>query len=262
MISFEDIIALEITKDEIKNIIKKIFSIEFQKRDNLRKRHPNIQFDCILRGYIGELALRKWFNKNGVYFSKTNFIRDDRDGSIDIDLLYKGKTRNYTIEIKTSLIPDFIGKNINKDSIENRLTKVIEYCDIKLIKRGADNIQSLKGDIHLQIYFADYRKKKDCFLSSNNISFRLNNEQFSIIDESIDFLSEKIFEVIKATSYIKRTFFVAWIDKETLIDQIKKKPLNERDWYFQGSNRIFWRCNIKNDAKKPIDIIKYLKELE
>ena len=27
------------------------------KRDNLRNRHANIQYDCILRGYIGEFAI-------------------------------------------------------------------------------------------------------------------------------------------------------------------------------------------------------------
>lgn len=261
MISLKDVIKLEITKDEIKGIIKKIFSTQFQKRDNLRERHPNIQFDCILRGYIGELALRKWFNKNEITFQKSNFIKDN-DGNMDIDFLYETKNKSYNIEVKTSLIPDFIENRIKEDTIENRIEKAIESCDIKLIKRGNESIQELKGDIHLQIYFADYRKKKDVFLSSDKFGIEINNNKFNMIDDSIDFLTEKIFETIIAKSYMERTFFVAWIDKETLINQINQKPQNNKYWSFKGSNRIFWRCNIKSDAKKPVDLIKYLKNLE
>lgn len=261
MISPKDFIKLHITKSEIINIIKGIFSNQIHKRDNLRTRSSNVQFDCILRGYIGELALKKWFKDNGIDFLDSNLI-DDKEGNMDIDLLFKGKSKDYKIEVKTSLIPDYIEATLkNSNEYINRITSAIEKCDIKLIKRGDCNINELKGDIHLQIYFADYRKKKDIYLS-NNFIVDMGDKKFNIIDDSVDFLAEKIYDAIFAKSYIDRTYFVAWIDKDTLVNQINNKNPSSQTWSFKGSSRVFWRCNIKKEAKKPIDLITFLKELK
>ena len=249
MIQFSDTIQLEITEAEIISIIKKIVSIDFI--DNLRSRNSNVRFDCLLRGYIGELALRKWFNRAGIEFAKSDYMVDE--DNIDIDLLFKQNGVEKKIEIKTSLIPDNYS---NSDEVEARISSIIKRCDIKLIQRGNQRIEELKGDIHIQIYFADFRKKKDKFLSE--LVFEVDEKKYSNINDYIDDFSKRIYDTIKAKTYIDRTFFVGWIDKDTLVEQINKQSV--KTWKF--GLRYFWKCNIGKDAKKPIEIIKYLKGIK
>lgn len=98
MLTINDVITINLSKDEILSCINKTKQHSFV--DNLRYRHANVQFDCKLRGYIGEYAIEKWFIENGIDLETTNYIEDG--GNIDIDFLIKGKN----IELKTSLIPD------------------------------------------------------------------------------------------------------------------------------------------------------------
>jgi len=145
LITIKDSIRISVTDDEIKSVMEKVRTQLFiSKRDNLRNRHANIQYDCILRGYIGEFAITKWMNEQGIFFDKTNYKADGEN--IDIDFLYKGKN----IELKTSLIPD----------ADFTIEKAIANRDIKLIKRE-EGIENIKGDIHLQIFFNQRRKAKD-----------------------------------------------------------------------------------------------------
>lgn len=198
------------------------------KRDNLRNRHANIQFDCILRGYIGEFAMTKWMNEQGVFFDKTNYRVDGEN--IDVDFLYRG----YNIELKTSLVPD----------VDFTIEKAVEYRDIKLIKRQ-DGIDNLKGDVHLQIFFNQRRMAKDEWLAS-----RIINIEEAGIDE--------IFDKMLARCYRNTTYFVAWIDKFSLIENINKLPNSDKTWSFKDSKRQFWSCKIVN-SKKPVDLKNFLK---
>ena len=71
MITKHDSIRISITDDEIKAVMEKARTQLFiSKRDNLRNRHANIQYDCILRGYIGEFAIKKWMNEQGIFLKK------------------------------------------------------------------------------------------------------------------------------------------------------------------------------------------------
>jgi hypothetical protein len=136
-ITFLDTIKIELSEEEIKGIIKNvILKIDISKMDNLRNRHKNIQFDCLLRGYIGEYCIIKWLKKFNINFETTNYIEEDEN--IDIDFYYKEKN----IELKTSLIPD----------VDVTIENAIGRRDIKLIRRGNSKIEDLRGDIHLQIY--------------------------------------------------------------------------------------------------------------
>jgi hypothetical protein len=228
LITIQDIICLPLEDEEIKWVMQKAkdqFAIA--KRDNLRNRHINIQYDCILRGYIGEYAIRKWLEENEVILTDTNFKNDD--DNIDIDFLYNGKN----IELKTSLVPD----------VDITIEKSISLRDIKLIKRE-NNIDDLRGDIHLQIYFNQKRKAKDDWLQAQVIN---------IEDESIDVLFEKLL----CRCYRKTVFFVGWIDKVSLAKKIKNLPSNKQTWTFANSKRDFWNCKI-SDSKKPNDLHLYL----
>jgi len=141
----EDIIKIELSEDEVKNILRTVIEkLDIAKMDNLRYRHKNIQFDCLLRGYVGEYCIIKWLKEYDINFETTNYIEDDEN--IDIDFLYKEKN----LELKTSLVPDVDG------IIENAVNK----RDIKLIRRGNSRIEDLRGDIHLQIYYSQKRKAR------------------------------------------------------------------------------------------------------
>lgn len=245
MITIDDIIKLEVDEKIIKESIKK--AIENNFIDNLRCRHPNVQLDCKIRGYIGEMAIKKFFKKNNIFFDKTDYLTDEM-GNIDIDLLYKNK---YSLEIKTSLVPDnFVN---NEDKPLDRIKKCIDNFDIKLIKRS-NKIEDIKADIHIQIYYADLRRSKDEYLS--NLDINVGNIGLKNIDNNMDIVN-LIYERFRAYSYIERSYFVGWIDKTTLINNITKKK--NKTWKF--GYREFWKCKLKNEAKKPKDIIAYLTEL-
>lgn len=259
MITKEDIIKLTVSEAEIKNSIKKALIEIFNKRDNLRKRDPNIQFDCLLRGYIGEKALTNWFNSYGIEFKEINYM-EDNSGEIDIDLLFTYDTAfSKSIEIKTSLLPDNYMIGIGKEDIESKIEKCIDNFDIKLIRRNNESIENLKGDIHLQVYFGNMRKAKDEFLKNLKINLQITNET---INGAFELLIDKIYESTFSDLYKERTFFVGWIDKESLIQQINQKPANQQFWTFTGSKREFWTCKIATEAKKPISLINYLKRLQ
>ena len=229
MITKNDSICIAVTDEEIKLVMEKARTQLFiSKRDNLRNRHANIQYDCILRGYIGEFAITKWMNAKGIFFDKANYREDGE--TIDVDFLYKGKN----IELKTSLLPD----------TDYTLENAIANRDIKLIKRE-EGIENLKGDIHLQIFFYQRRFAKDEWLAG-----RIINIEEADIDE--------LFHKMLARCYRNTTYFVAWMDKPTLIKNINELPKAEQEWSFKNSQRQFWNCKV-SQSKKPEDLPNFLK---
>lgn len=231
MITKQDIICLPLADEEIKWVMQRAreqFAIA--NRDNLRNRHINVQYDCILRGYIGEFAMRKWLEENDIILTDTNFKNDD--SNIDIDFLYKGKN----IELKTSLVPDG----------DVTIEKSISVRDIKLIKRE-NKIEDLRGDIHLQIYFDQKRKAKDDWLQAQKIN---------IEEENIDVLFEKLL----CRCYRNTIYFVGWIDKLSLVKKINALPPIKQTWTFTNAKRDFWSCKII-ESKQPANLPHYLLSL-
>lgn len=229
MVSEKDIVNIHLTKLEIMDCIKKTVSVQFL--DNLRHRHPNIQFDCKLRGYVGELAIKKWFEANDIKITATDYLEDG--DSIDIDFIISEKN----IELKTSLIPD--GDITMQEVINNR--------DIKLIRRGEQKIEDLRGDIHMQVYYNQRTKAKDNWLREQQIDLSIKDYEY-------------LYNSFLAKAYLNTTFFVAWIDKPTLVNYINQLPNNQRCWSFKGSQRFFWKCPIKY-SRQPIELIEYLKKM-
>jgi hypothetical protein len=260
MVKVNDVILLEISETQIKNIIKKVLVQCFNKIDNLRSRHPNIQFDCLLRGYIGEEALVNWFSSYEIYFQNIN-KRVNEDYDIDIDLVYinSKNSRSLNIEVKTSLVPEiFVASEDDKSAI---IEKVLKNCDIKLIRRERhgkkEKIEDLWGDIYIQIYFTIFRKKRDNFLKDLKININIENKT---IEDAFNSLIDEIYYKTQAYLYKDNTFLVGWIDKETLIQLINTKYSNDPTWSY--GKREFWRCNIEQDAKRPLELIDYLKNLK
>ena len=225
MITTNDVKQIELTKEEVLSCFRKTKQNNFI--DNLRNRHKNVQFDCKLRGYIGELAIKKWFEQNGVIPDTTNYFEDD--GNMDIDFLVKGKN----VELKTSLIPD----------VDVNLSNVIARRDIKLIKRGTDSIEQLRGDVHMQVYYTQKTKERDNWLKNQNINLSGDDEY--------------LYNAFQAQNYLSSTFFVAWIDKAALVQKISSLPVSQRCWSFPNSQRLFWNCKLYQ-SKKPVEIIDYL----
>ena len=231
MITIKDSICIALTDDEIKSVMEKArMQLFISKRDNLRDRHANIQYDCILRGYIGEFAITKWMNEQGVFFDKTNYRAEGEN--IDVDFLYRGKN----IELKTSLLPD----------IDFTIEKAIEKRDIKLIKRE-EGINNLKGDIHLQIFFNQRRMAKDEWLAE-----RIVNIEEAAIDE--------LFDKMLARCYRNTAYFVGWLDKPTILKNINEMPKGEQEWSFKNSQRQFWNCKVAQ-SNKPVDLPAFLKNV-
>ena len=61
---------------------------------------------------------------------------------------------------------------------------------------------------------------------------------------------------------LTRTYYVGWIDKETLLNQIKQKSIKEQVWHQPPLMREFWTCKLRNEAKKPMELIEYIQNLK
>ena len=231
MVSFNDAVHLAISENEILAAIEKAKAhIRISELDNLRFRHPNIQFDCMLRGYLGEYAIQKWLLENGIEVEKTNLILED--DQVDIDFVYKGRN----LELKTSLVPD----------ADKTIRQAILTRDIKLIKRE-EKIENLRGDIHLQVFFEQKRKAKDDWLKTLKIDFQNKNASY-------------FYETFSAWRYKSDTFFVGWMDKNSLIERVNLLAKKDRTWTFPKSKREFWLCRIQ-DSNKPTELIQFLQSL-
>lgn len=211
-----------LTKEEVLEALQKSLNQNFI--DNLRNRHPNVSLDSKLRGYVGEIAFKKWANANGIEFENSN-IKDYSSG-MDIDFLFKNEKQSLAIELKTSLIPDS----------DLYLEEVIRKRDIKLIRRNGKSIEQLDADIHVQIIFKQLRLRKDDWLKKQPITFKEN--------------INTIYDQLAAYRYEKDCYLVGWIDKKTLIKQINSKPQHLKKWKY--GKREFWCCGLNKDAK-PIN---------
>ncbi len=223
---------IPLTKEEILSALEKALSQNFI--DNLRNRHPNVALDSKLRGYVGELAFKKWANTHQIQFKNSN-IKDYSSG-MDIDFVFEKGSEKLDIELKTSLIPD----------VDQDLQEMMTRRDIKLIRIREKSIRELDGDIHAQIVFKQLRLRKDDWLKKQSIDFK----------QSL----ETIYTQLAAYRYENDTHFLGWIDKNTLIDQINQKPQHLQKWKY--GMREFWTCNLKTEAKKPELLIEFLTQKE
>ncbi len=222
-----EILKLNLSKEDILLAIAKSKMQDFH--DNLRKREKIIQFDSKLRGYIGEIALKKWFSNNGIEVEATNYF--DEESGMDIDFEYKG----LQMELKTSLIPDS----------DSTMKNVIKNRDIKIIRRTR-KIEDLRGDIHIQIFYDQLTNKKDEWLTEQKIEI-----------DSKDL--EYIYDNFLGKSYINKTYLVAWIDKPTLSKQMSDLKGYEKSWRFD--KRRFWVCKLTN-CFPPNELINYLNKIK
>jgi hypothetical protein len=225
----KDICQLLVTKKDIIGCIDKARNIDFI--DNLRERHPNVKFDSKLRGYIGEAAFKNWLSLFNIIPTRINSF--NAMTNMDVDMVLMRNNQELKVELKTSLIPD----------VDKTMDKVIHNRDIKLIKRGSKNILELEHDIHIQILFRQKSKAKDEWIKQQPLN--LDNDDL-----------DALYYKSGAYRYITDTFFIAWVDKESLN---KIHYPKEQTWGFKNSKRTFWKCSIAEQSHKPMNLIDYLK---
>ena len=194
--------------------------------DNLRDRNVFVAFDSKIRGYLGEISMSKYFNDNNIVVSSVDRMEDG--DSMDLDFAVLGKNnKELRIECKTSLIPDAW---VN-------LEEVIKNGDIKIIKRE-QYYQDIPIDIHVQIYFNQFRRSRDSFLSS-------------IVGKPEDYSDDELIEKMKLDSL--REVFIAWMDRASLNDFLSHQKY--KIWKF--GYRQFWRCPLQI-SKPPKDLPDFL----
>jgi hypothetical protein len=233
-VSYQDCVSLPVTPDIILQAIEKAQHCHFL--NNLRQRHPNIEFDCKVRGFIGEMVFRNWLALHGIYFQHTNYLADST--GIDVDFVYPYADKTLNLEPKTSLIPDQW----------RNLPTCIDKGDIKLIRRGKQSIAQLQGDLHVQIYFRQRRNAKDKWLAQQKVDLH-------------NWKPHTLYEFLLGRAYLDNIFLVGWIDTPALVQHLGELPLAESTWQFSGSGRKFWKCNIARQAQRPVELISYLQGL-
>lgn len=224
---FNEIIKLKPTKKDVLESIDK--ALDYYFKDNLRKRDINVKFDNNVRGFLAETMFVDWLKQNKLNISKKNTLAADQYMDIDVTC------NNKHIEVKTSLVPDRF------DTLENTFNQ----ADIKLIRRGANaEIEDLKGDVHVQIYYEMRTRIRDSWLKKQDVNYNECD------------LNE-IYESLKLERYLDHSFFFCWIDKATLVERIKDLPEHKRLWKYE--QREFWRCPLKT-AFPPKELPSYLLE--
>ena len=227
-------------------------------RNNLRQRKPIIQFDSLLRGYIGENAIQRWLHfDNGIQILSTDIMESSSLMDIDLTLKRNSDGRIFNTEIKTSMVPD-----IYKD-----LNGLMGKTDIKLIKRQGQPIEQLKGDLHIQLYFPVLKNIRENYLAEleTNPYIKAMYEVFNGItspkdyfnslasDENFDELNE-ILSILEIPQVLSTVLVAGWIDKDSLISN------NPKTWNF--GYRSFFECKIGGPYSRthtPVSLIDFLK---
>jgi len=236
------IVILDISKTEIITAIQKALSVNFI--NNLRDRDPSVAFDSKVRGYIGETALIKWLNSNGVVSKSVS--KTDASYLADIDLNIRGMKKDYLTEIKTSAKPEAWRDNVMGTN-DVLLSNCIKSGDIKVFTKSGNANVDIDRDIYIQIYFGIKTAEHD-------------NEIVTMYKANKDVLFsdyETIYRLFNFAQYIENIYFVGWIDKNSILNNLSKLPVDKQT-YLLGKYRKAYYCNL-NKSYIPSALIDYLK---
>ena len=228
-----DIITLNIDEENVLEAIRKAQCHYFV--DNLRKRHIIVAFDSKVRGYLGEIAIKKWLSDGGINRFYSNKMADDMYCDIDLEII-SALGHRYTCEIKTSKIPDYT---------HNSMQRVINDCDIKIIKRNPDNTIYIDRDIYIQIYYGLLTRAHDNFLIS-----RYNESKITINSPA-----DEIYRTYEYWRYINNIYFVAWEERNNITRRLQNMRIDKRTYSI--GFRTFYTCKLR-DSIAPIVLINFL----
>lgn len=253
----EDFFPIRIPYMDIQSIFIMAMYKHSITRNNLRQRNPIIQFDSLLRGYIGENAVQRWLSfDNGIRILSTDIMESSSNMDIDLTLERKSDGRTFNTEIKTSMIPD-----IYKD-----LNGLMGKTDIKLIRRQGQPIEQLKGDLHIQLYFPVLKNVREGYLSGleNDPHVKAMYDVFhkritpkdyfrDLSTYGNDGLGETL-GLLKIPQALSTVLVAGWTDKDSLI---RTQP---NTWNY--GYRSFFECKIGGPFSKtysPDSLPEFLK---
>lgn len=231
--NINDIILLNVSREDVLEAIRKAKNHNFI--DNLRNRHIIVSFDSKVRGYLGEIAIEKWLVNNGIDRFCTNAMEDNMY-ACDIDLEIISGSNRYNCEIKTSKTPDYT---------HNNMQRVINDCDIKIIKRRQGNNIDIDRDIYIQIYYRFPTQEHDRFLINRY-------EQSGINISSND---DAIYETYEYERYLNNIYFVAWEERNNITQRLQNMSLADR--VYTIGMRTFYTCKLR-DSIEPIRLIDFI----
>lgn len=231
--NINDIILLNISREDVLEAIRKAKTHHFI--DNLRNRHIIVSFDSKVRGYLGEIAIEKWLVDKGINRFRTNTM-DDNMYACDVDLEIITDSNRFNCEIKTSKTPDYT---------HNNLQRVIDDCDIKIIKRQQGDNICIDRDIYIQIYYHFPTREHDSFLIN-----RYNESGVNIFADVDD-----IYETYGYERYLNNTYFVAWEERNNITQRLQS--MNYADRVYQISKRTFYTCKLR-DSIEPLRLIDFI----
>lgn len=242
IISPDKIVILNISIGDVFVAIDKAKQMTFI--DNLRNRAPTVQFDCKVRGYLGEIGIMKWLNSFNIRCWSGSANLDVF--SSDVDLNIRGMQKDYIAEIKTSAKPDnWTTIGISTDKV--LLQSCLEKGDIKIYARQADYRTDLNRDLYVQVYYGIKTKAHDAVING----LYLSNPSF------LSYSANDLFGLFHMEEYLENIYFVGWIDKNSIIQRLDSLDPNDR-MYSTGGNKMFWCCGLK-DAYPPSYLINYLR---
>lgn len=232
-VNANDVIKIEIERADIFEAIRMAKGHNFI--DNLRHRSPIVSFDSKVRGYLGEIALKKWLRAHNINNFRSNRITNMYICDIDLALVKDGRIIN--CEIKTSKMPHCLANN--------SLRSIIDRCDIKIIKRNNTDEIIIDNDVYLQIYYFLSTQEHDRFLI----------DTYEATQVDADCSVEEIYDVYRYYDYIDKTYLVAWDERNHITQNLLRMRVEEQT--YRIAMRTFYSCRLSS-AFAPIELIDFL----
>lgn len=226
-----------IIEKTMRNVVKKY---NYTYRALMYQRTPVELLDNLYMGDLAKNALYAYLVKHS-YHPVIDYdeIRTDNFESADPGWDLMVGNLKLKVEIKSSIPPN--AENIH-DIIEKRDIKITASHDNGHTWINPNDIES---DIHVQIYF--YAK-----------SYKNGYSSFEELSKVISTDFHAVRQIINADKYNKPLFF-GFSTKKLIVNHINSLPTHARTWTFSWTNRIYWKCPIKNAFNLPM-LVKLINE--
>lgn len=148
---------------------------------------------------------------------------------------FKAGRQSLKLEVKSSIPPN---EESREDIVGKRDIKITASHD-----KGQTWVQpeALESELHAQVYF--YAKP-----------YKQGFDSFEALQTELNDKPEKLHEIINSRKYSEPLFF-GWNAKQRIIKY--HKTLEPNIWTFEKTNRIYWRCPIKESGTLP-QLVAYI----
>lgn len=197
-------------------------------------REAIVILEDIFRGDLAKLALIEYLESNGV-----NNIEDyDR---VRTDNFLEPNNREW--HFRTTRNQNLVRVEVNSSQKPRNYTidRIINELDIK-INAGNENVEILPlnhtYDIAVQLYYYDIPLRS-----------RYYNQQqiFNNLNVSDDQIGSRVVKMLNLYTRFDNIYAYAWRSMQE-VDLIRRENIalgNNAKWSFYNSNRLFWKCPIR-----------------